>query len=264
MSLSYRELVRGLRSLGLNRGAPVVAHASLSAFGEVHGGAETLLAAVLETCGRMMMPTFTYKTMVIPPLGPENNGLAYGSGDDLNRMAEFFTPDMPADPLMGILPEMLRQHPQASRSTHPILSFAGVGVDAALAAQSTAEPLAPLAALAAEGGLVLLLGVNHTASTTIHLGEALAGRRSFVRWALTPEGVRECPGFPGCSDGFEALAAHLDGAVRSARLGLATVQVMPMAAVLEAVKAALAADAQALLCQREVCERCDAVRGTAA
>lgn len=260
MSLSYRDLVRGLRGLGLNRSAPVVAHASLSSFGEVHGGAETLLAALLETCGRVMMPTFTYKTMIIPPLGPENNGLTYGSGDDLNRLAEFFTSDMPADPLMGILPETLRRHPQASRSMHPILSFAGVGVGAALAAQTITEPLAPLAALAEEGGLVLQLGVNHTTNTTIHLGEVQAGRRSFVRWALTPEGVQECPGFPGCSDGFEGLVPHLDGAVRSTRLGLATVQVMPMAAVMAGVKTALAADPLALLCPRTACERCDAVR----
>jgi len=40
-----------------------------------------------------------------------------------------------------------------------------------------------------------------------------------VRWALTAEGVVECPGFPGCSQGFQALESDLEGVTRSANVG---------------------------------------------
>jgi aminoglycoside 3-N-acetyltransferase len=60
------------------------------------------------------------------------------------------------------------------------------------------DPLAPVGALAEENGTVLLIGVNHTVNTSIHYAEKIAGRKQFIRWALTPQGVRECPGFPGC------------------------------------------------------------------
>ena len=66
-----------------------------------------------------------------------------------------------------------------------------------MAVQTLAEPLAPIGALAQRGGWVLLLGVNQTVNTSLHYAERLAGRPQFTRWALTYEGVRECPQFPG-------------------------------------------------------------------
>ena len=249
-TISYRDLIKGLRELGLERSRPVIAHASLSAFGEVRGGASTLLGAVLALVDTLVMPAFTYKTMLTPEAGPENNAIVYGSGRDTNRMAEFFSPDMPADRLMGILPETLRLYPGASRSSHPILSFAGVHAGEVLQAQTLAEPLAPVRILLEQDGLVLLLGVDHTTNTSIHFAERLAGRRQFTRWALTPAGVRACPGFPGCSDGFEALAPHLEGLTRRVQIGGAQVQAVPLSGLVETIRARLAEDPGALLCSR--------------
>lgn len=258
--LVYREIINGLKSLGVPAGRPVIAHAALSAFGEVRGGAETLLGALLSACGQVMMPTFTYKTMVIPEDGPAGNGIVYGSGGSANRMSEFFTAQMPADRMMGALPEKLRQMPSAQRSSHPILSFAGVGVENALAAQTIEDPLAPIGALAEQDGWVMQLGVNHTANTSIHYAEKMSGRRQFTRWALTAEGVRACPGFPGCSDGFEQIAPHLGEAVRSVIIGGALVQALPLHQLFAAAQQMIQRDPFALLCERAECERCDAVR----
>ena len=259
--LSFRDLVQAFRSLGLSPRQPVLVHASLSSFGEeIRGGADTLLGALLAVSGRVMTPAFTYRTMIIPEAGPENNGLTYGSGKDLNQMAEFFFPDMPADPLMGILAETVRRHPQAKRSMHPILSFAGIGLEEVLAAQTLAEPLAPIGGLAKMDGEVVLIGVNHTVNTSIHYAEALAGRQGFIRWALTPRGVWECPGFPGCSDGFDAAAPLLEDLTRRASIARAEVQVIPLAPMLERLREVILQDPLALLCQRETCERCDAYR----
>lgn len=255
---SYRELTESFLALRLHD-KPVIAHASLSAFGEIKGGADTLLGALLESVDSLVMPTFTYKTMVTPETGPPRNGISYGN-PDTNRMAIPFTPDTPADPLMGILPETLRKHPQARRTYHPILSFAGINADFALDAQTLYNPFAPVGAMEEAGGWLLLLGVDHTVNTSIHYIEKLVGRRQFTRWALTPERIVECPGFPGCSLGFEAIARELTRATRTTRMGKTFVHTVPLWGLFEITEKMLREDPNALLCDREDCERCNAVR----
>lgn len=258
--LTYRQLSSALSRLALDPARPVLAHVSLSAFGQVQGGAETLLGALLSVCGGLMMPAFTYKTMVTPEIGPPDNGLEYGSAGDANLMAEFWQPNMPADRLMGRVAECLRSHPRARRSNHPLLSFTGIRVEAALEAQTLAEPLAPVAALADADGYVLLVGVDHTVNTSIHYGEKLAGRKQFVRWALTPQGVIECPGFPGASDGFEQIAPHLEDVTRRVTIGGARLQAIPLPALLETTQRLIGEDPLALLPEASSDPRVDAVR----
>jgi aminoglycoside 3-N-acetyltransferase len=258
--LSFRDVVSGFRKLKIESQSPVVAHGSLSAFGEVRGGAETVLAALLATVDDVMMPAFTYKTMIIPETGPQANAMTYGSGHDLNQMAEFFTPAMPADPLMGVLPEKLRHMPEARRSGHPILSFTGIGVDAALQAQTLAEPLAPIRVLSEAGGWVMLIGVDHTSNTSLHYAEKLAGRRQFTRWALTPTGILECPGFPGCSDGFQKAAPLLSDLTQEVQIGDAHILALPLNEMIQRIKSWLMENSTAMLCDRVDCERCNEVR----
>ena len=257
---TFRDLYIALRKLELDRARPVIAHGSLSSFGEVNGGADTILGALLSISNSILMPTFTFKTMLIPETGPEDNAMHYGSGKDLNRMAEFFTPDMPVDPLMGAIPEALRLNPKAHRSMHPILSFGGINTDRELEKQTLGEPLAPIHALREGEGWVILLGVDHTVNTSIHYGELLAGRKQFVRWALTPDGVKECLRFPGCSNGFNAITPALDQVIRRVQVGSSLVQAVPIAALVETVLAILKQDPLALLCEKPDCERCNAVR----
>lgn len=260
--LSYRDIDCGLRKLGLEENTPVIVHTSLKAFGEIRGGADTLLGALLANFESVIMPTFTYKTMIVPETGPENNGIIYGSGKDRNRMAIPFDKDMPADKLMGVLPEILRQEPEAKRSMHPILSFAGIGVDAALKEQSLKDPLGPISVLARENAWVLLLGVDHSVNTSIHFAEKLAGRRQFVRWALGNNEITECPGFPGCSNGFNQLEMPLDNITRHVKIGNAELQALPLNAMLDNTVELIANDHQALLCNNPECERCRVARAT--
>jgi aminoglycoside 3-N-acetyltransferase len=259
--ISYRELVQGLREIGLTPERPVLVHCAMSSFGdEIRGGAEILLGALLTTSPRLMAPVFTYKTMILPEDGPEGNASLYGSGKDTNLMAEFFTPAMPADALMGALPEMLRKHPSACRSGHPVLSFAAVGLDTAIEAQTLADPLAPIRVLSEMNGDVLLIGVDHTSNTSIHYAEALAGRKQFIRWALTPSGVVQFEHFPGCSDGFNAAAPLLAEFTRRTQIGQAEVQAISLQPLLKTITTLLREQPLALLCNRSECARCDAVR----
>jgi aminoglycoside 3-N-acetyltransferase len=260
--LTFRDFSVGLRKLEIDHARPVIAHASLSAFGEVHGGADTILGALLMAFNTLIMPTFTYKTMITPEVGPPDNAITYGSGKDANRLAEFFHPAMPADRLMGRLAEALRQHPKAHRSSHPILSFAGVNADEALNAQMCDEPFTPIHALKNDQGWVLLLGVDHTVNTSIHYAEWTAGRKQFVRWALTPKGVVECGGWPGCSNGFQAIAPRLEGVTRKAQVGQSEIQAVPLVELTNTVQSMLDENPLALLCEQPECERCNAVRAS--
>ncbi len=259
VTVSLSDLRSALFELGLSH-TPVMAHASLRAFGDVVGGADTLLRAVLDSVSALVMPTFTYQTMITPEVGPPNNGITYGSQQDLNRMAEPYTREMPAHKQMGILPETLRRHPLAKRTMHPIQSFAGIYAEKYLAAQTMQSPLGPIGALAEADGWVLLLGVDHTVNTSIHYAEKLAGRRQFVRWALTPTRVVECPGFPGDSAGFDAITPELVNDTRLLKVGNATIQALSLKILIQAVIDRIQADPLALLCWREDCERCMAIR----
>ncbi|HEY3344405.1 MAG TPA: AAC(3) family N-acetyltransferase [Anaerolineaceae bacterium] len=257
------EFPQALRRLGIPDGTPVIAHASLSAYGEIPGGAAALVDTLLAEYRTLVMPVFTFRTLLTPECGPANNGLTYGSERDLNRMAVFFSPDLPAGRLMGQSAETLRRQPSAHRSMHPILSFTGVGADAILSAQTLDEPLAPIAQLTDQEGWVLLLGVNHTTNTSIHYAERLAGRKTFTRWALTPSGVAQCPNYPGCSDGFEALAPDLELVTRRTRVGSGLIQAFPLRELVDRVRRYLEKDPLGLLCPRAECARCDAVRAAA-
>jgi aminoglycoside 3-N-acetyltransferase len=258
-NLSYRDLLKSFRKLGLGQ-APVITHASLSAFGHVQGGADTMVGAMLATFSGVIMPTFTYKTMITPRVGPPDNGITYGSGSEANKLAEFYRPDMPADVLMGVVPETLRQHPKAKRSVHPIYSFSGVNADMALSAQTLANPFGPIQVLTDSGGWVLLLGVDHTVNTSIHYSEQVAGVQQFIRWALTPQGVIPCPRWPGCSYGFNRASPMLERVTTTMEIGHALIQAIPLRDLVEIIARNIAADPFALLCSDLGCERCNVVR----
>ncbi len=257
--LGYNDLILALQELDLGD-KPVIAHASLRAFGEVNGGADAVVTAMIYTLNSLIMPTHTYKTMVTPASGPANNAVNYARAQQWNRLAETFHPDMPADVMMGVIPENLRLRPKASRSMHPILSFAGVNAGKILAAQTLENPFAPLMEIANADGWVLLLGVDHTANTAIHLGEKLAKRKQFTRWAQTEAGTVTCPGFPGCSTAFELLEPILGPHTRSAPVGKAVIRAVSIRQVVAKTVQMIKQNPLALLCERTDCERCAAVR----
>jgi len=259
MTVTSSDLKINLAKLGLTKNL-VIAHASLRAFGPIEGGAGTMLNALLDSVRGMIMPTFTYKTMLNPQIGPPKNGITYGSETDLNKMAEAFHPDMHADTTMGVLPETLRKHPKAKRSMHPIQSFAGIHADAILNTQTLHNPLAPIGALADQDGWVLLLGVDHRVNTSIHYAEKVGGRLQFIRWALMQDRVVECPGFPGDSEGFNAVGLFVEKYTRRVNIGSTLVQAVHLKSLIKAVVDQLKENPFAFLCQRRDCERCTAVR----
>jgi aminoglycoside 3-N-acetyltransferase len=258
-SLSYRDFITTFRNLGLRRNSHVLVHASLEGLGPVAGGPDTIIGSLLATCESVLMPTFTPECALTPPVGPPDNAIDYGTDPGKNLEAEFYVPDLPtAEPVA----ERLRQHANARRSVHPLLSFAGIKADEALEGQTIDEPLGPIGWLAEFDGDVLLLGTDQRANVSLHYGERAAGRRQFTRWALTPEAVVVCPDCPGCSEGFGAIASRLDGIVRRQRLGRATAELIPLRDLINITVGWVRQDPRALLCDRPECVYCRAVRAS--
>lgn len=259
---TYNQIVRGLRAIGLSESSRVVVHSSLSSFGYILGGAQTVVGALTAVCGTIIAPAFTYQTLLIPKVGPANNGMEYG--EDLDTV-EFWRPDLPAHDTIGTIPNQMLKHPQAKRSHHPALSFVGIGkdVDSILATQTLDEPFAPLSWLADNGGDVLLMGVTHRTNTTIHVAEWRAGRKPFTRWSLTPEKIVEF-NWPGDSGGFDAITPYLKNIVTHGQIGQANIQLVSANQLVEVATKLLKADPLALLCNLDDCERCRDMRKRAA
>jgi aminoglycoside 3-N-acetyltransferase len=262
--VTFRDLQKGLRDLGLGPTSRVIVHAVLPALGVVRGGAESVVGALVALGGLVVMPAFTPQCRVWPRVGPPHNAATYFGHDEENAAAEIFRPNLPVDPSLGPVVEALRHLPGAVRSTHPLYSFAAVGAGAerAIAAQSLAETLGPIAHLAetSPGADVLLLGADQTANVAVHEAERRAGRKQFIRWALTPKGAVECAGCPGCPDGFNALTPHLRPFTQVVQIGSARVERLPLNDLLRTVEGLIRRDPTALLCSRPGCERCGAVR----
>lgn len=258
--LTYRQFVQALKEIGLDSHSQVIAHSGFSAPTKVSGGAKTIVGALTATCGALMMPAFTQRTTIIPPSGPPDNALEYGSETDGNLDAEIYHPELSVDSELGEVSEVMRRYPQTRRSNHPVLSFVGVNLEEALQSQTIEEPFAPIGWLADFDGDVLLIDTDHRSNVSLHRAERLAGRRGFTRWALTEEGVVECRNMPGCPDGLDAIRGRLDGISHAAEFEGLRLEVVPVRDLLNATVGWIHEDPRALLCDRPFCPRCAAVR----
>jgi aminoglycoside 3-N-acetyltransferase len=117
----------------------------------------------------------------------------------------------------------------------------------------------PIRRLMDAGGDVLLLGVTHTNSTAIHLGEKLAGRDLFTRYALTADGPRAAQS-GGCGGGFDALQPHVKRLERKTVAGRALLRAYALQPYVETVVSLIRRDPFALLCENAECSRCNAHR----
>ena len=218
MAFDKAQLVKALRDIGLAPGDSFIVHSSYKSLGEVVGGPETVIDALIEAvnaipscsgggstparttglCGNVMFPTFNYTQNIADP---------------------YFDPAV-VPCRTGIIPELGRKRPNAVRSLHPTHSCTVIGPDAV---ELTRDHMSfrsvgvgsPIDRLAKMGGKVLLLGVRHTSNTMIHLGEEYAGipkgswfeKPTFAE-VLMPDGSvteHEIDTSTSCSHGFDAV-----------------------------------------------------------
>jgi aminoglycoside 3-N-acetyltransferase len=259
-------IVAGLRALELNESSAVLAHGSLRSFGWVDGGAETVCRALVEVCGTVMMVAGSWNRTGLPaPPGLVRPQNAYYQADSWEAFDEAlsnavpFTPDLPVDRWLGRIAESMRLRFPHQRGDHPLFSFMAVGTHARplIESQRLDWPLGPIEALADLGGDVLLLGVDHTADTAIHVAEQRLGRSRFYRYAKAAPGVwMELPNMSGESHRFHAIEPQLQPVTREVRIGACRARRVAVRAVLAAAERLILADPAALLCDDQDCARC--------
>lgn len=161
-SLTPSRLVAGFRAIGLRPGRVVLVHSALRTLGPVEGGAQAVVAALLDALGprgTLVAPTFTFRHEAEPPPALI---------DPANDRSE-----------MGAISEAVRRHPDARRSIAFRHSFASIGRRADLLASvdhrlSPFDPRSTFGVLTALDAHILLIGVTYAASTAHHFAEWLA------------------------------------------------------------------------------------------
>jgi aminoglycoside 3-N-acetyltransferase len=261
------EIAEGLGRLGLDSTSSVLVHASLRSFGQVAGGAEAVCRALVGTCGTVMMISGTWDLTGVPAppclVRPHNayyNADNWAAFDDALASAVPFASDLPVDRWLGRVSETLRVSFPHERSTHPLFSFLAVGTHARrlIEAQRLDWPLGPIDALAELGGHVLLLGVDHTSNTTIHLAEQHLGRSRFYRYAkMAPGAWAELPNVSGESHRFDEIEPELRPVTTEVRIGDCRARLIGVDDVLTCATRLIVNDPAALLCNDANC-RCGA------
>lgn len=246
-------LVRQLRELGVRAGGVLLVHTSFRAVRPVEGGPLGLVGALrdaLGPAGTLVMPAMT-------------------DGESAFDPASTPTCDM------GITAELFWRQPGVVRSGHPGGSFAAVGPHAeAICAPQPLEPPhgpeSPVGRVHDLDGQVLLLGVTHGESTTVHLAEALAAvpYRVAHPCVVVDGGVARTVMIhepDHCCAGFEQLDTWLTarGLQRAGRVGNARSRIARARDVVAVARAALAEDPLVLLCASSAgCAECDRARAS--
>ncbi|MEV0247410.1 AAC(3) family N-acetyltransferase [Nocardia sp. NPDC050712] len=181
----------------------VLVHSSLSSFGRVDGGADTVigsLRSVLGPDGTLVAPAFTSQVT-----DPDRDCPGIPDAAVIARRAAVpaFHPGLPSTG-MGAIPESLRRMPGSVRSAHPQVSVAAIGARAAEIVRRQTLGFAvgrasPFGRLHDLGGHILLAGVGHDRNTFLHYAES-----------LTPDPRLKIRRFPQDLDGERAWVETLD------------------------------------------------------
>jgi len=230
---------------GIKSGDKFILHSSLRSMGNVEGGADTVIDAMLESVypgGTVFVPESTFGK----PFNPTKSTSE-----------------------VGWITEVFRKRPEAIRSLHPSHSIAGIGPDAAriLADHEMTTPMgpgSPLIKLAAEGGYIMLIGATHEGNSTVHCAHELA-QVPFLNTFRDIE-VSDDDGnvriaralIPGCSSGFNNVEPLLieKNAIKISKLGNAVIRWMKGQDVIDIALEAVKMNTVFLLCRKPVCEWC--------
>lgn len=162
--VTRKDILEGLRALSISQGDILLVHSSLKSFGQVEGGADAVIDALLEAVGAegtVMVPTITCRREHSPQYPPVLD----------IRQTSCWT---------GIIPETFRKRPEAVRSLSPTHSVAAIGarahqlLDDHIRSYTPCDEHSPYQKNAALGGKILFLGVDQKCNTTLHACEEIA------------------------------------------------------------------------------------------
>jgi aminoglycoside N3'-acetyltransferase len=218
-----RDMVAGLRALGMRPGQDVLVHSSLRHIGQVQAGAADVLEAlrIVTEGATIVVPTHTAgNSLSSRAFLAATAGMTMAQRDRYVATMPGFDPATTPSHGMGALAEYVRTSAGAERSDHPQTSFAAFGPHAhrCTAGHDLACHLgeaSPLGWLYQADGAVLLLGVGYEACTALHLAEyRLPGfRRREYQCFIMADGVRRDREFTDADlidSDFEAIGGMMD------------------------------------------------------
>ena len=226
MVLTLEYLIDGFRALGVEPGDVLLVHSSYKTLGEVDGGPRTVNLALEQALGpegTLIMPTFNF---------------------DFNKGQPWDVRSTPSK--MGVLTELVRVDPRATRVFHPFYSFAILGRQAgmlgSLRYKSSYERNSVFGKLRDLNGRIMVIGLSYNNSMTFfHHIEQMEG----VDYRFLKQFTGQVTDENGSTytDTFEMLVRDMDkgvmtmvdpmgalleqaGIIKSARIGDADVKLM--------------------------------------
>lgn len=175
--LTKKDLMKNFIELGVKPGMILEVHASLSSFGYVIGGAQTVVDALIDVVG--------YSGTILMPMHCSNNTeptfwvnppVEMGLAETIRENTPAFHKKESESVCMGDIAENLRRRDGAVISNHPNSAYVAWGKYAKLLCNrhslhfSLSEE-SPTARLYELKGYVLLLGVGFDNCTALHLAE---------------------------------------------------------------------------------------------
>lgn len=147
MALNKQDLINGLCKAGINKGDEIEVHSSLSSFGYVDGGAETVISALKEAVGdngSIFMPALRLSPEL--PLTEEDKKAGITSKIKI-------LPENRTHSAMGIIADTFRMMPETVTGDG-IFAVSGWGRNANEAAEPPVKPWYSIQAQAYEKGLI--------------------------------------------------------------------------------------------------------------
>lgn len=242
-------IYKGLVNLGVKRGDVLLTHTSLSSFGWICGGPQSLIMALFKAVGEN-------GTLVMPAhSGDWSDPINWQNPPVPNEWVPIIRENMPAfdqhmtpTRQLGRVAELFRTLPGTIRSNHPLLSFSAKG---RMAFEITDNhPLvpqmgidSPLGSLYGLGAKVLLLGVGYDSCTSFHLAETFMDNMPKIKsgTAIQKNGERRWVSFEDInydSNDFEKLGADFENTnpVSIEKIGNAECRLFDMKAAVDFAK----------------------------
>ena len=235
--------IRGdLRALGVQPGSVLMVHTSMSRIGFVPGGAQAVIEALLGVLGpdgTLVMPAFS--ASITDPQFWTNPPVPECWWPTIREHTPAFDSARTPTRMLGAVAELFRTCPGVRRSSHPHNSVAAHGPKtAAIIEQHSLEhgmgEASPLARLYDLDSTVLLLGVDHSNNSAIHLAEHRAefpGKRNVTEGAPLDNGWTEFESLHYNGDDFAEIGAAFGGRATHGTVGSANAQFMSQRAIVD-------------------------------